>query len=78
MQDHYIKDGDKHCSECDEAAALRSSLDHVVVSNVEGGHKFECLRCKHSYVHALPCSIDMFVTMSEQFVAEHKGCEAQP
>lgn len=67
-----MADGDE-----DEPAALREPINHVVASNIEGGHQFECLRCKRTYVPALPCSIDMFVTMGDQFVKEHEDCERQ-
>lgn len=49
--------------------------DHIRIGNTDtGAHAFICTHCGDIYVPSLPCSVDMFLTMSRQFGKEHRKC----
>lgn len=53
--------------------------DHVRVANLPSGqYRLYCLHCGVHYTPSLPCSVDMFLAMSNQFQEEHRDCPPNP
>lgn len=49
--------------------------DHLRVGNTDnGGYVIMCLHCGDIYVPALPCTIDMMLSISRQFGRDHNDC----
>ena len=46
---------------------------HIVLAHEDGA--FTCTRCGAKYRPAMPCSIDMYLSMMKQFGAEHRNCK---
>ena len=49
--------------------------EHVVARNVDNGYLLECLNCHDTYRPALPCSIDLFLSIVKAFKKQHKDCQ---
>lgn len=52
-------------------SALKTTTDHIVTG--DGG--FHCLYCGAKYMPTLPCSVNVFCSISKAFIKDHRYCK---
>ena len=46
--------------------------EHIVIH--KGTMELECRICREKYKPRLPCPVDLWLAMAEEFINLHKGC----